>query len=259
MICLLQRCLTSLLILLLLGCAGPGGSTQGPVPNSADVSRNRAKVHTELGMAYLGGGQLNVALDEARIALNADSSYPLAYNLLGLAHMQMKENARAEEYFDQALRLAPSDPEINNNAGSFFCQTGREDRAFTYFDAAAGNPLNSTPARPLVNAGICAARLKEYKRAEDYLTRALRLDAGALDGLYTLAEVLLQQGRHGEARLRLLEIHRRAEPSAASAWLALRIERKLGDREAEAHWMNQLRRKFSDSQEYRKLTQGAFE
>lgn len=248
-------------ILLLAACAGGGRPIDSPVSaqSSPDAARQRAQVHTELGMAYLGGGQLNVALDEARIALSADSGYPLAYNLLGLAHMQMKETARAEEYFEQGLRLAPNDPEIGNNMGWFLCQSGREARSFAYFEAAAKNPLYATPARPLANAGLCAARLKDYKRAEDYLNGALRLDPGLLDGLYLLADVFYQQQRYGEARARLAEVHRRAEPSAASAWLGLRIERKSGDREAELRWATQLRRKFADSVEHRKMMQGAFE
>lgn len=248
--------------LMLTACAGSGsrpGAVKEAAQSGPEVARQRAKVHAELGMAYLSSGQLTTALNEARIALNADPDFPLTYNLLGLAHMQMKETARAEEYFEQAMRLAPGDPEINNNMGWFMCQSGREARSFGYFEAAAKNPLYATPARPLVNAGLCASRLKDYKRAEDYLSQALRFDPADVEGSYLLADVLYQQQRYAEARLRLNQVHQRAEPTAASAWLALRIERKVGDRESEARWITQLRRKFADSAEYRKLTQGIFE
>lgn len=249
-------------LLCALALTGCGGSSKRPadasvvVQTPAEISRHRAKVHADLGIAYLESGQLTVALDEARIALNADPDYALTYNLLGLAHMQMKETARAEEYFDRALRLASNDAEINNNMGWFLCQSGREARSFDYFDAAAKNPLYATPARPLTSAGLCANRTKDFKRAEDYLSRALRLDPGSVEAMYLLADVLYQQQRYAEARLRLTEVHRRAEPTAASAWLALRIERKVDDREGEARWIGQLRRKFADSPEYRKLSQG---
>jgi type IV pilus assembly protein PilF len=259
----MKALLSSLLSsLVLAACAGSGSRpTDTPVPaqSSGEAARQRAKVHTDLGMAYLEGGQLTVALDEARVALDADSGYAPTYNLLGLAHMQMKETARAEEYLEQALRLAPGDPEFSNNMGWFLCQSGRESRSFEYFDAAAKNPLYATPTRPLINGGLCAGRLKDHKRAETYFQQVLRVDPGSLDGMYLLAGSLYQQQRYGEARVRLAEVHKRAEPTAASAWLALRIERKLGDREAETRWITQLRRKFADSLEYRKLTQGIFE
>lgn len=248
--------------MMLAGCAGSASrSVETPVAAQVegDAARQRAKVHTDLGMAYLASGQLNVALEEARVALVADPSYPLAYNLLGLAYMQMRENSGAENHFEQALRLAPNDPEIGNNMGWFLCQTGREARAFEFFEAAATNPLYETPVRPLLNAALCAGRLKDFRKAEAYLGRALRHDPNDIDGLFLLADTLFQQQRYAEARVRLAEVHRRAEPTSASAWLALRIERKVGDREAEGRWINQLRRNFPNSAEYRKLSKGAFE
>lgn len=250
-------------VFLVVGCGGGSATRPSDSPVSApadgDVARQRAKVHTELGMAYLAGGQLTTALDEARIALNSDSSYPQAYNLLGQTHMQMREFPQAEEHFEQALRLAPGDPEISRNMGWLFCSSGREARSFDYFEAAAKNPLYATPARPLINAAQCASRIKDYKRAENYLISALRFDPNNIDAQYLLADTAYQQGRLGEARTRLAEVHRRAEPTAASAWLALRIERKSGDREAEARWFTQLRRKFANSAEYKKLMQGIFD
>lgn len=249
------------LALLLAGCAGGNRPSEPSVSSQVggDATRQRAKVHTELGLAYLESGEITVALDEARIALEADSGYAPAYNLLGLTHMQMKEFPRAEQYFDQALRLAPGDPEIGNNMGWFLCQTDRAARSFEYFESAAKNPLNTAPTQPLLNAGVCAGRIKDYKRAEGYLSQVLRLAPGSSNATFLMALMLYQQQRLAEARLRLADLHRRTEPTAGSAWLALRIERKAGDREAEQHWMTQLRRKFPDSVEYKKLSQGQFE
>jgi type IV pilus assembly protein PilF len=210
-------------------------------------------------LAYLGTGEITVALDEARIALEADSSYAPAYNLLGLTHMQMKEFPRAEEYFDQALRLAPGDPEIGNNMGWFLCQTERVARSFEYFDSAAKNPLNTTPTQPLLNAGVCAGRIKDYKRAEGYLAQVLRLAPNSTNAMYLMALMLYQQDRLAEARLRLNDLHRRMEPTSGSVWLGLRIERKAGDHEAEQQWITQLRRKFPNSSEYKLLAKGQFE
>ena len=56
---------------------GAGGSTM------ADP-RTRAKLHTELGSLYFQDGNMAVALDELRIAIEADSDYASAYNVRGL-------------------------------------------------------------------------------------------------------------------------------------------------------------------------------
>jgi type IV pilus assembly protein PilF len=74
---------------MLAGCAG--GPTPGTETSSTPVSqqvaigdaRQRAKAHTDLGMVYLREARLSVALDEARLAIEADAGYPLGHNLLG--------------------------------------------------------------------------------------------------------------------------------------------------------------------------------
>ena len=48
-------------------------------------------------------------------------------------------------------------------------------------------------------------------------------------------------------------------PSSESLWLALRIERKLGDRPAEQSYANQLRRRFPESREYQALVRGQYD
>ena len=56
--------------------------------------RNRAKIHTELGALYFQDGNMAVAIDELRIALDADSSYYPAYSVRGLVHAYLKEYAK---------------------------------------------------------------------------------------------------------------------------------------------------------------------
>lgn len=246
------------------GCAtGKVGAQPAEQPVSQQTAtsdfRQRAKVHTELGALYVQRGNLGVALEEARAALSADANYAPAHSLTGLVYMQLHEDVAAEKSFEQALVLAPGDPEINNSFGWFLCQTGREQRSMHYFNAAIKSPLYATPSLPNTNAGICSLRLKDDKAAEDYFIRALRLDGNNDRALFFLADITYRQGRVAAARLHLAELHKLAEPSPESLWLAVRVERKLGDREAEARYASQLRRKFPGTPEQQKLIQGQFE
>lgn len=247
------------------GCASvnpdAGQSAERPVSQQTATSgtRQRAKVHTELGALYMQRGNMGVALEEARAAISADSGYAPAYSLMGLVYMQVHEDGPAEKSFEQALALAPADPEINNSFGWFLCQTGRERRSMQYFQMAIKSPLYTTPAMPYANAGICSLRLKDDKAAEDYFTKALRLDAGNTRAIFFLADIAFRQGRIGEARNYLIELHKQAESSPESLWLAVRIERKFGDRDAEARYAAQLRRKYPGSPEQLKLMQGQYE
>jgi len=222
-------------------------------------TRQRAKVHTELGTLYMQRGNMGVALEEARAALSADPGYAPAYSLMGLVYMQLREDGAAERNFEKALAAAPGDPEINNSFGWFLCQTGREQRSLEHFLAAIKSPLYATPALPYTNAGICSMRIKDDKAAEDYFVKALRLDGNNDRAYYFLASIAYRQGRIAAARLHLQELHKITEPSPESLWLGVRIERKLGDRDAEARLAAQLRRRFPGSQEQQLLMQGQFD
>lgn len=254
--------------LALAGCVGVpvldggGAVSEQPVSQQAvkdDATTGRAKVHTELGALYMQDGRMGVALDEARIAIAADPGYAPAHNLLGLVHMFLQENKAADEAFRRALGLAPGDPEINNNYGWFLCQTGRPADSIAYFRNAVRNPYYTTPAKPNTNAGICLIRAKDDKGAEEFLRQALRADPANQQALWWLADIQYRGNRLHEARARLVDLHKLIEPSAESSWLGLRIERKLGDREGEARFAAQLRRRFQGTPEFQKLMQGQYE
>ena len=124
---------TIALVLLLAACAGgpapaPQESSGASATQISEIGdpRNRAKLHTELAGLYYSRGNMNVALEELRIAVAADSNYATAYGLYGLVYMELKQNTLAEQNFERALRLAPNEAEINHNYGWFLCQTARE-------------------------------------------------------------------------------------------------------------------------------------
>ena len=258
---LLRRSLLLLglaLATLLSGCAGGPRANAGhsePVSqmSGGSASWQRAKVHTELAALYYRDGSMAVALEELRIALDADSSYAPAYNVYGLVHMYLRENGLADEHFRRALSLAPGDPEISNNYGWFLCQTGKERDSVAYFLAAVKNPLYPTPERAYLNAGQCSLRAGDERAAADFLDKATRFGRSVPQAFLLLARIEFNRGQAGEARRLIGELHRQTEPSAESLALAMRIEQVLGDRVAQNSYATQLRRRFPESPEAREL------
>lgn len=265
----MRRLFFLLPLLLLAACNSTAPRTElptGPVEvassrqTSTNEVRQRAKVHADLGRVYLMQGTFEVALEEARIAIDADSSYAPAHNLNALIHMALRKNDQAEASFREALRMAPNDPEINNDYGWFLCQTDKPREALPYFKLAIANPLFQTPGKALTNAGLCARAMGDDQQAEQFLLRAVRSDRANLMAIYHLADINFRGGRYLDARQRINELHAQlGDPTAESAWLALRIERKLGDRENEARYTGLLRRKFRNTAEYLKLSRGEFD
>ena len=223
------------------------------------AARTRAKSHTELGMAYLEAGNVAVALEEGRTALRDDSSYGPAYNLMGLAHMHLGESQPARDNFERALRLASSDPDINNNFGWFLCQNGETARAMQLFGEAIKNPLYATPTRPYTNAGLCALQANDLQTAEINFLLAINADPGNSQAIYNLAALFYRRGNYLEARKQLSNFHAQRDPVSESLWLAVRIERKLGDKVSEAGFASQLRRRFAGTPEHQLLMQGNYD
>lgn len=251
---------------LLAGCAGgpnPAGSAEVEQAVSRQRAttddRQRAKVHAELGKLYFLEERFEVALDEARIALESDSSYAPAHNLMGLVYMALRKGELAEQSFRRAISLAGNDPEINNDYGWFLCQTGRVKESLGHFQVAIANPLYQAPARALTNAGMCALRNSDDRLAEGYFARALRIERGNQTALFWLADIDYRTKRLSDAQQRMKQLHATLEPTAQTAWLALRIDRKLGDREGEARFTGIMRRKYRDTPEYEKMMRGEFE
>ena len=249
-------------LLALAGCAsqsdGPSVET-GTIVGEVSDPRNRARAHTDLAAAYFERGSMAVALEELRIAAAADSSYAPAHSMFGLVYMELKENQLAETSFERALRLSPNDPDINHNFGWFLCNTSREKESVKYFTQALRNPLYATPWRSYSAAGLCSLKTGNTKDAEEFFQRALKLEPDDTRSLLKLGEIRYRQGNIDEAR-RLVSRHNKlANPSAESLWLALRIERRLGERVAEQSYAIQLRRRFPTSAEYRALQQGKYD
>lgn len=268
-----MRWLTAIAVLCLLGCTtttttvlSPSGATsnetRGPIVpdgNEDSEERRRARIRTELAASYFQQRNMSVALDELRQAIAADATFAPAFGLLGLIYMDLRENSKAEESFQRALKLTPNDSELNNNYGWFLCQTDRTKDSFGFFNRATRNPLYATPAKPLHNAGICALRVGDEVLAESYLKQSFQADSRNPVAMFQLSEFYLKRNDLRQASLysrRLLSMY---DPNAEALWLALRVERQVGDRSAEARFGSQLRRRYPDSRETAMLLSGQYE
>ncbi|ANQ84064.1 type IV pilus biogenesis/stability protein PilW [Azoarcus olearius] len=241
--------------------SGSGTGASRPLselPPSSEAE-SRAKVHVDLGIAYFDVGRNDVALDEAAIALHEKPGYAPAYHLRALVYMAIDDVAAARENFQAALSAAPGDPDFNNSYGWFLCQQGREQEGLEHLARAARNPYYRYPTRPYNNAGLCHLRLGQDAAAEAQFVRAVQADPQNGEALFQLATLAYRRGDLEAARGHLVRLHQMKGPTAASAWLGLRTERRLGNRDAEASYAAQLRSRFSKSPEFQLMSQGKYE
>ena len=230
----------------------PSVTTTGP----ENQTRDRARIHTELASGYYEMGNMGVALEEIREALRAEPNYGPAYNVAGLVYAELKEDKFAHEHFQRALRIDPLDSDANNNYGRFLCDRKQEEQAIRHFLAALRNPLYQTPERSYVNAGLCMRRRGDSAAAEDYFSKALKIRGAEPQALYQLADMAYARRQYPLAKDYVIRLEQVSPANPELLWLALRVERKLGDRDAAASYGTQLTRNFPQSKEARALLAG---
>jgi len=219
-------------------------------------ARRRAELHTSLAAHYYTRGNFVVALEETRLSEKDDPKYYPAFNVRALIFMELREDALARQSFEQALALAPRDPDVMNNFGWFLCLRGEGARGMEFFTRVLGDTLYTTPEKALLNAGLCSRMAGKNVEAEDFLRRAVVFKPDLAGALYSLAEIVYEKGSYKEAENYLVRYMRLGEPTLSALVLGVKIARAQGEKAAEDSMMQQLRRRFPDAPQTRELEQG---
>jgi type IV pilus assembly protein PilF len=249
--------------LLMTGCAQtqPQQDLKDKVTESDEPDgARRARVRLELATAYFGRGQMNVALDEVKLALAADPALGPAFSLRGLIYGSLGDHALAEDSFRRALQLNPRDTDAMQNFGWYLCQRQRYAEADRFFQEVLASPTTEEVSRTLLTQGICQARAGDLEKAEAILKRAYEIDVGNASIAVNLAEVLFRRGDYESARFQMRRINAVREVSnAQTLWLAIRIENKLSNKQGVDTLGKQLRDRFPQSREANALASERFD
>ena len=233
---------TMLAILLVAGCS--------TTPTAEERSlKKAAQLNAQLGANYLQQGNLVQANEKLVKALRQDDRNVDAHATFALLQMELGKPEKARDHFEEALDLAPDDPQLHNNYGTFLCNQGDYDEGIEQFLTAAENRLYATPEYAYANAGVCARDAGRPDDATRYLRRALEIEPRMPSALRELALLEYDRGRAASARDYLVRYHESYQPSAQTLLLASRVERRLGNEEQAREFGRKLLRNFPDSEE----------
>jgi type IV pilus assembly protein PilF len=228
-------------------------------PDAGDPQR-RAQVRLELAGLYLGRGQLETALDEVRQALEARPDMAEAHGLRAFILASMGDAAAADQSFLRAIQLAPKDGGALHNRAWFLCQQRRFAESEAQFEAALALPQYRDAPRTLLALGVCQARAGRMEQAERSLTRSYELDPANPVTAFNLSEVLLKRGALERARFLVRRVNDVNEQvSAQSLWLAMRIEKRMGNADALHELGAQLRSRYPQAPETLRYERGSFD
>jgi type IV pilus assembly protein PilF len=239
-----------------------GSTTELKTASDLTLIDKRAGIRLQLAIGYYQEGSYEVALDEIKKALAADPDLSDAFSVRALIYTAMGEMVLAEENYQREMRLAPGNADLSNNYGSFLCQTKRYPQAMAQFEVALKNPMYQSPVKAMANAGGCALKEQKYDVAERYFLDALRISPDFPTVQAGLARVYFQRRDYARAGFFINRLKAQTKPEAMSAealWLAIRVERKLGDQDSAASLGTQLRRRHPASPEFAAFQRGAFD
>ena len=149
--------------------AQPTDPGYGPVIGDVKDGRTRAKAHTDLAAAYYELGNLGVALEEARIALQRTRAiHPRTTSGPGQHGAQGPGGCRRELPARPQARTAGS--RAQHNYGWFLCQTGRGAAVDPVVHERDQEPALPDAAKSYAAAGRCPQKREpggaaEYSRA----------------------------------------------------------------------------------------------
>lgn len=248
-----MRSLTLLALSMAVFAAGAAAPRE-----SADVldSKRRSDARLELANAYFSEGRYEIALDEVELALDASPDRADAHALRALSLMKLGEPELALRSMQNALSIAPDDPALQNNMGWVLCESGKAMQGLPYFDRALANRRYASPANAAMNAGLCSLKIGDKARAEKYFRQALQSERGLLPAQANLARLALERGDVAQARKQILPVISSGQASSEDYSIAIRIERKLGDKDAEVSLASQWQRRFPDSAQLQAYLRG---
>jgi type IV pilus assembly protein PilF len=247
----------------LSGCAGIGSSASAAQESFTDSDepehRKRATNRLKLAVLYFQDGKNNFALDEVKQAIQIDPNWFEPYGMRGLIYMQTGDHAPAESSFQKALAMNPGSSDIKHNYAVLLCRMKRPAEALKLFATALADPAYVQRARTWQEQGNCQLSNGQKVEAEASFMRSYELDPANPVSGFQLARLLFQRGEQARAQFYSRRVNNGERASAESLWIGIKIERSLGNRDAQAQLEAQLRKRFVQSHEVMALERGAFD
>lgn len=237
--------MASLLAAMLAGCA------------SSQVTQQRheaAVYNTELGIAYLRRGELAIAKRKLDRAARENPDDPTVHSARALLFARLKQPRKADREFREALRLAPENPDFENNYAVYLCSVGRTDEGVRRFIQAARNPLYLTPALAYTNAGVCLRSAHRYGEAGKMFRAALTIAPGDAQAAWQLADLAFSRGKLAAARQEIHDFLDSHSETPDLLLLAVKVARAQGDELHAALYARRLQLDFPGSPQARALT-----
>jgi type IV pilus assembly protein PilF len=241
--------LACVLSLLMAGCVQTT-TTVGGVRPDADEN-DAAELNYQLGARYYRNGSYELARDRLLTSIELNPRNAVAHYTLALTYEALGNLRLATESYDESVRIAPRNHQVQNAYAVFLCKQRNYEDARRHFDRAAEIKTNDDPEITLTNAGVCMMQQPDRAAAESYFRQALEHKSNYGEALIQMAVLKHATGEDLNARA-FLQRYLAANPAAADVlYLGVEIEEALGDERARTEYAEQILRDFPTSPQAR--------
>lgn len=215
-----------------------------------------AAYNYQLGVEYLKNGNLQLARERLESSVEQDPTEAVAYSTLAIVYQRINEPKLADKAYRDAIRVAPNDGAVQNSYAVYLCGRKEFRDAEKMFLKAARNPLYSTPALAMTNAGVCMLERPDEAEAERYFRGALEVSKDYPNALFELARLKLSQDNALSSRAFLQRLMAGRTAPANVLLLAWQVEKALGDNQAADDFASELKRRFPESRQALAVSRG---
>ncbi len=166
---------------------------------------------------------------------------------------RLHQPKQADREFREALRLAPKNPDFQNNYAVYLCNVGRTDEGVHTFLQAANNPLYTTPELAYVNAGVCLHSAHRDVEAAQMFKAALAIRPNFSQAAWELADIDFSHGRFAQARKEIDAFLASNQETADLLLLAVKVTRAQKDPLDSELYARRLQLDFPNSAQARAL------
>ena len=167
-----------------------------------EIDPRQARVYVMLGSIALAEGDLDGAERHYRQALQISPGFVEAISNLGMIAALRGDDAGAERWYEKAIAADPGFPWVYRRLADLWYE--RRDYAKALQDYEKTLSVVPDDFNSLIQAGNCARRTGDSRRAADFFSRARKLRPESWIPLYNLACLRAVEGNPQEA-LRLLQ------------------------------------------------------
>ncbi len=196
------RVLSLVALVLLVGCATPGGSRSSradtKLAEKMKIER-RAASHYNVGTGHLREGRVALAIRELRIAEELRPEDKWTQLALADSYRRKGLFADAERHLLKALAEAPNFQQAKLTLSAIYIELERYGEAIHMAESLVNDPTFPLPWAALTNQGWAYYKLGQLRRAMESLEMATEYHTGYWRPILNLGIIEAERGRHEKA------------------------------------------------------------